>query len=151
MSESIFISTSGSQATSSDHSQRRFCPSTTSSAKVMFTTRSRSGNSKRCGVSASRSFGPISGSVLMSPKVLSMTSRNSLEDLNAIPRTTLHERRAAFDEVVVDQSLDRVAHSLGELEHERTVVGGLRAVAGEVDRLAELDAPLRRQRHRAER
>src|SRR4051812_25198128 len=92
----------------------------------------------------------MSGSLLMIPKVLSMTSRNSFADLNAIPWTTLHERRAAFDEVLVDQFLDRVAHPLGQLEHERAVVRGLRPVPGEVDRLAELDAPLRRQRDRAE-
>src|SRR4051794_38950432 len=71
------IFTSGSQATSSVHSQTRLLPSLLSSDAVMFTTRSRSGNSKRCGVSASRSFGPMSGSVLIISNTRSMTSRNS--------------------------------------------------------------------------
>ena len=43
----------------------------------MLTTRSRSSNSKRCGVSASRSAGPISGSSLIIAKIWSITSRNS--------------------------------------------------------------------------
>src|SRR3954453_4167077 len=51
MSEFISIFTSGSQPTSSVHSQTRLLPSLLSSAAVTFTTRSRSGNSKRCGVS----------------------------------------------------------------------------------------------------
>src|SRR5215211_8486018 len=59
---------------SSDHSQRRFSSPVPA---VTLTTRSTSGNSNRWGVSASRSFGPISGSVLISSKVLSRTSRNS--------------------------------------------------------------------------
>src|SRR5947209_36114 len=50
----------------------------------MLTTISTSVNSKRCGVSASRSFGPISGSSLISVKVRSITSRNSCGDLNAV-------------------------------------------------------------------
>jgi hypothetical protein len=78
MSEFISILTSGSQPTSSVHSQTRLFPSLVSSAAVMFTTRSRSGNSNRCGVSASRSFGPISGSVLIIWNTRSITSRNSL-------------------------------------------------------------------------
>src|SRR5437762_14093334 len=99
----------------------RFWPSVTSSRALMFTTRSTSGNSKRCGVSASRSFGPMSGSLLRRPKVRSMTSRNSLDDLKPIPKPTLHERRAALNEVFVDQLLDGVAHALGDLEQERAV------------------------------
>ena len=39
----------------------------------MFTTMSTSGNSKRCGTSASRSFGPMSGSSSISWKTRSMT------------------------------------------------------------------------------
>src|SRR3954449_1670875 len=121
----------------------------------MFTTWSTSGNTNRCGVSASRSFGPISGSVLMSWNARSMTSRNSFGDskaLLAIPlRASLYERRAALDEVLVDRLLDRVAHALGQLEHERAVLGGVGAVVGGVDRVAELDAPLGRERHSAER
>src|SRR5437764_5176273 len=50
----------------------------------MFTTSSRSVNSKRWGVSAARSRGPMSGSSLIRPKVRSMTSRNSAEDLNSL-------------------------------------------------------------------
>ena len=49
----------------------------------MLTTSSKSGNSNRWGVSASRSCGPISGSSLISANVLSITSRNSATDLNA--------------------------------------------------------------------
>src|SRR5262245_46040011 len=113
----------------------------------MFTTMSTSGNSKRCGVSASRSFGPISASVLISAKVLSMTSRNSFEDVNEPIAATLHERRSAPDEVLEHRPLDRLAHPLGELEHEPAVVGRLLAVGGGLDRIAELDPPLRGQRH----
>src|SRR3954454_6087441 len=116
----------------------------------MFTTWSTSGNTNRCGVSASRSFGPMSGSVLMSWNARSMTSRNSFGDskaLLAIPfRASLYERRAALDEVLVDGLLDRVAHALGQLEHERAVLGRVGAIAGRVDRVAELDPPFRGQR-----
>ena len=52
----------------------------------MLTTRSRSVNSNRCGVSASRSLGPMSGSSLISANVRSMTSRNSVSELNAAIR-----------------------------------------------------------------
>src|SRR5262245_24827089 len=48
----------------------------------MFTTTSKSENSNRCGVSASRSLGPISGSASISEKILSITSRSSLADSN---------------------------------------------------------------------
>src|SRR5687768_3334758 len=47
----------------------------------MFTTASWSGNSNRCGTLASRSLGPMSGSVLMIVNTLSMTSRNSAAEL----------------------------------------------------------------------
>src|SRR5437763_15231819 len=50
----------------------------------MLPTSSRSGNSKRCGVSAARSLGPISGSSRISAKVRSMASRNSVMDLNTV-------------------------------------------------------------------
>src|SRR3954447_13072067 len=118
----------------------------------MFTTLSTSGNTKRCGVSASRSFGPMSGSVLMSSNTRSMTSRNSVGDLNSLApmaRASLYEGGTALHEVLVDRALDRVAHALGELEHQRAVLGGVGPVRGRVDRVAELDPPLRRQRHRA--
>ena len=59
------------------------------------------------------------------------------------------ERRAALDQVRVDRLLDRLAHALGELEHERAVVHRVRAVAGGLDRIAELDPPLRRAAARA--
>src|SRR6202035_1551543 len=39
---------------------------------------------KRCGVSASRSFGSISGSSLIKAKARSMTSRNSASDVNSL-------------------------------------------------------------------
>src|SRR3954453_22032835 len=48
----------------------------------MLTTTSKSENSNRCGVSASRSLGPISGSASISEKILSITSRSSLADSN---------------------------------------------------------------------
>ena len=51
----------------------------------MFTTRSTSGNSNRCGTSASRSFGPISGSSLIAEKIQSMMVRNSFGDENSAP------------------------------------------------------------------
>ena len=76
VSEDIVIRTLGSQSTSSVHSQARL-PSSSSSAARMFTMRSRSVNSKRCGTSASRSFGPISGSSDIIEKVRSITSTNS--------------------------------------------------------------------------
>src|SRR3954451_8243937 len=120
----------------------------------MFTARSRSGNSKRCGVCASRSFGPISESVLMIVNTLSMTSRNSADDLKLIPwrkPTPLEEGRAPRNEVVVDLRLDRLADLLGQLEHEAAVLGGLGSVLRRRDRLAELDPPLRGQRDEAER
>src|SRR5688500_15460795 len=49
----------------------------------MFTTRSTSVNSNRCGTSASRSLGPMSGSSLIIEKTWSMTVRNSLSDRNS--------------------------------------------------------------------
>src|SRR6478609_8545845 len=152
MSEFISIFTSGSQSTSSVHSQTRLLPSLLSSAAVMFTTRSRSGNSKRCGVSASRSFGPMSGSVLIISKTRSMTSRNSFAFLGLpIWLASLNERAASPHEVLVDHPLDLLAHLLGQLEHERAVIRGVLAVAVGRDRLAELDAPARRERDRSER
>src|SRR5215211_4041714 len=73
----MVILTFGSQSTSSDHSQCRF-PSSPPSDARMLTTRSTSGNSNRCGTSASRSLGPMSGSSLIVVKIQSMTVRNSL-------------------------------------------------------------------------
>src|SRR4051812_19612243 len=112
----------------------------------MFTTWSTSGNTNRWGVSASRSLGPMSGSVLISSKARSMTSRNSFGDSNAllaIPSpASLYERRTALDEVFVDGPLDRVAHALRQLEDERAVLGGVGSVVRGVDRVAELDPPL---------
>src|SRR6188472_2350159 len=51
----------------------------------MLTTTSKSVNSNCCGVSASRSLGPMSGSVSINVKILSMTSRSSLADSNVAP------------------------------------------------------------------
>src|SRR5215212_5967813 len=119
----------------------------------MFTTSSTSGKTNRCGVCASRSLGPMSGSVLISSNTRSITSRNSSGDSKALlpmNSASLYERRAALDQVLVELLLDHVAHPLGQLEHERAVVGGVGAVAGDVDRVAELDPPLGRERHRAE-
>src|SRR5438874_13535999 len=106
----------------------------------MFTTRSTSGNSNRWGVSASRSFGPISGSVLIIVNTWSMTSRNSFAELKLTPRT-LSERVPPLHQVLVDLRLDHVAHVLGELEHERPIGGVRRGEARQVERLAELDPP----------
>src|SRR3954465_14033964 len=129
----------------------------------MFTTRSRSGNSKRCGVSASRNLGPMSSSVLMIVNTLSMTSRNSSAEWKGVMRGNLapaavrpprrgerarsEERRPALDEVRVQRVLDGLAHALGQLEHEPPVVDRVRSIGGGLDRLAELDPPLRRKRH----
>src|SRR5918996_1671398 len=155
----MVISTSGFHATSSDHSQRRWCPSVISDAYVTFTTRSTSGNSNRCGVSASRRRGPISGSVLMISNTRSITSRNSAADrkLTSGPYRSSagtgrsQEGRAALHEVLVDLLLDRVADPLSELEHERAIAGRLGAIAGRLDGFAELDPPARRQRDGAQR
>ncbi len=59
---------------------------------------------------------------------------------------------AAAAEQPVERVLDRLAHLVGEVEHQHRVVRRVRAAARAVrDRLAELDEPLRRQRHGAER
>src|SRR6185436_14305585 len=55
----------------------------------MLTTASWSGNSNRWGTCASRSFGPISGSVLMIMNTLSMTSLNSRAELNSVMAASL--------------------------------------------------------------
>src|SRR4051812_22852586 len=118
----------------------------------MFTTLSTSGNTKRCGVSASRSLGPMSGSVLMSSNTRSMTSQNSLGDSNsllAIARASLYEGGTALHQVLVHRALDRVAHALGELEDQRPVLRGVRPVPGRVDRVADRDPPLGGGRRRA--
>src|SRR3954471_4676302 len=128
MSEVIFISTAGCQATSSDHSHMRLCSESPFPAGAMFTTSSRSGNSQRWAVSASRSFGPMSGSADISSKQRSMTSRNSSADLKLpIPSVTLGERGSPLHQVLVELLLDGVADALGYLEDERAVVGGVRA------------------------
>src|SRR3954464_13797897 len=98
----------------------------------------------------------MSGSVLMRSNTRSMTSRNSSADLKSlapIPRRepTSQKCGAALDQVFVDLALDGLADPLGELEHERAVLGRLRGVTGNVDRLAEFDPPLGRQRHGSER
>src|SRR5215212_7675917 len=63
----------------------------------------------------------------------------------------LEERGAALDQVVEQAFLDRVSHTLGELEDGHPVPRRLRPVARDVDRGAELDPPLGRERNRAER
>ena len=60
----------------------------------MFTTRSKSSNSKRCGTSASRSAGPISGSSLIIVKISSITVRNSLAESNSGSAIRTASRRA---------------------------------------------------------
>src|SRR3954469_5752098 len=135
MPESIVMQTSGSQVTSSDHTQRRF-PSAPPSAAVTFTTRSRSGNSHRCGDSASRSFGPMSGSVLISSNARPITSRNSSADLNPLtPQDNLNESRAALHQVLVDLLLNGLADALRQLEHKRAVGRRLGSVLSGLDRV----------------
>ena len=51
----------------------------------------------------------------------------------------------------VERGLDRLADPVGELERQQRVVGGVGAVARGVDRRAELDVPLARQRHQPQR
>src|SRR5919109_796731 len=84
----------------------------------MLTTASMSGNSKRCGTRASRSFGPISGSVLMIVNTLSMTSRNSSDERNsamtavysALPmwRNWAGDQQCVPAEVVRPRSIDEL-------------------------------------------
>src|SRR5689334_3941959 len=64
----------------------------------MFTTASWSGNSNRCGTRASRSFGPMSGSVLMRVNTLSITSRNSRLDSNSGTTATSYSGADALDD-----------------------------------------------------
>src|SRR3954468_8969830 len=80
----MVIVTFGFQSTSSVHSQKRL-PSSSPLVARMLTTTSKSVNSNCCGVSASRSLGPMSGSVSINVKILSMTSRSSLADSNVAP------------------------------------------------------------------
>src|SRR5829696_8406017 len=84
VSADMAIFTRGSQSTSSVHSQVRF-PSSPSRVARMFTTRSTSSNSQRIGTSASRSFGPISGSSSIIPKTRSITVLNSLGESKETP------------------------------------------------------------------
>src|SRR4051795_6946560 len=84
----MVIWTFGSQSTSSDHSQWRL-PSSPSRVARMFTTSSKSVNSKRWGVSASRSLGPISGSRSIIANTSSMQSRSSRGDSNEAPTAQL--------------------------------------------------------------
>ena len=82
VSELMAIFTLGSQETSSDHSHFRLGSSLEPAR--MLTTSSRSGNSNRWGVSASRRRGPISGSSLIRLNVRSITSTNSSTDLKTL-------------------------------------------------------------------
>src|SRR5829696_1728407 len=84
VSADMAIFTRGSQSTSSVHSQVRF-PSSPSRVARMFTTRSTSSNSQRIGTSASRSFGPISGSSSIIPNTRSITVLNSLGESKETP------------------------------------------------------------------
>src|SRR3954462_12886232 len=96
ISDDMVILTLGSQSTSSDHCQCRL-PSSPSVAARMLTTRSMSGNSNRCGTSASRSFGPMSASSLIVVKIQSITDRNSFGDANSAPMTQEPELRVLDD------------------------------------------------------
>src|SRR4051795_1146314 len=90
----MVIWTFGAQSTSSDHSQWRL-PSSPSRAARMFTTSSKSVNSNRCGVSASRSFGPMSASRSIIANTSSMHSRSSRADSNEAPTAQLVDFFAA--------------------------------------------------------
>src|ERR1700745_441050 len=70
----------------------------------MFTPRSPSANSKRGGTSASRSFGPMSGSSLIAEKIQSMMVRNSFGDENSAPMAQDDEP----DEPVDRERVERV-------------------------------------------
>src|SRR5205085_2977770 len=117
----------------------------------MFTTRSRSGNSKRCGVSASRSLGPMSESVLIIVNTLSITSLNSREELNSAtsrtlmgtgaPREGSDENAPPLHQVLVHLALDHAADHVRDLEHCGPVGSRLGAERREIERLAELDPP----------
>src|ERR1044071_7898407 len=100
---------------SSVHSQCRL-PSSPAWEARMFTTRSTSGNSKRCGTSASRSFGPIPGSSLIAEKIQSMMVRNSFGDENSAPM-------AQEDEEEPEDPVERVlAGFFAAVLRERVVV-----------------------------
>src|SRR3954452_10543872 len=115
----------------------------------MFTTASWSGKSNRCGTRASRSFGPMSGSVLMIVNTRSMTSRNSAGELNAaiaasyigLVWSALRPRTHGLFDFLDRLSLDiahafpahpeepftvRLRDALGELDDEAPVLVGLR-------------------------
>ena len=68
-------------------------------------------------------------------------------------RVPLAESRAALDDKLVELGLDDVPHLIGELGHCLVVgLGGLGSRSGQGGgrhRIAELDDPVRRQRHRA--
>src|SRR5437764_1258000 len=109
------IRTFGSQSTSSLHAQTRFGSPVWPARRL--TTSATSGNSNRCGVSASRSLGPISGSSLMIVKVLSMTSRNSSTDSKAASgpslSPTLRMARAVYGAIgQLERAARPAPHSL---------------------------------------
>src|SRR5207237_1199023 len=58
------------------------------------------------------------------------------------PSPGLVKSRPAAGQELVDPLLDPGADPLAELEHDRRVRGGVRRVAGQVDRLTEGDQPL---------
>src|SRR5438128_8870895 len=90
----------------------------------MFITRSTSSNSNRCGTSASRSLGPISGSSLMSVNTLSITSRNSLADENGLAITLLSCSCTATGGACL--SIQRGQLLVGAVLFVGLAVGGLR-------------------------
>src|SRR4051794_26247201 len=60
------------------------------------------------------------------------------------------EDRLAFHEELVERLLNGLAHLVGDVEDEHRVVGGELVVFVSADRLAELEQPLRWQRHQTE-
>src|SRR3954452_17210421 len=105
----------------------------------MFTTRSRSGNSKRWGTSASRSFGPMSGSSLMAAKIQSMTVRNSLGDENSAAMAQEDDERRGERELA--ERVDRVPVDRGPVDFARVLVDRARVLLA--DFAADFEAALR--------
>src|SRR6187200_840617 len=63
----------------------------------------------------------------------------------------MEESGAPLDEVLVEPRLDRLLDLLRDVEQKSRVIRSVRPVSGEIDRFAELDAPLGRQRDQAQR
>src|SRR4051795_1188416 len=128
------------QSTSSDHSQCRL-PSSSARAARMLTTTSKSENSKRWGVSASRSLGPMSGSASIIAKTWSIASRSSFADSNEAP--TAYEVpfvAGGLGSVAAGLSLGAAGFFVGTAAGFFAVTGRLRAAAARLTGIAGLTA-----------